>query len=267
MKLPQFVPILTAFTARVAGCEVPELLQSPTALARALADTQTVIGHDGILNIFDPLLLSAACIRKQDKMNSLAGTHGMGLTPPDEILQTAPLATLLESIQPLRHNLLDRAMIFATFTGPGLLYSQLQDAFESCGMTGGADSDYILDVILSVVRSSLELKADGIALIEQTVPGVPSELQRCHKTIRKLADFYDASFLVFRLPGAEDQEPVIPAHCVFDLAPPDNCIGPLFGQLGQSAASNTPPVTTACDVPESTPVEGLKSLLQEVRDV
>jgi hypothetical protein len=265
MKLPQFVPILTAFTARVAGREVTGLLQSPTALARALADTQTVVGHDGVLSIFDPLLLSTACIGKQDEMNSAAGAHGIGLTPPDEILQTAPLATILESIQPLRHYLPDRAMIFATFTGPGLLYYQLQDTFESCGMTGGADSDYVLDVIRNVVRSSLELKADGIALIEQTVPGTPSELQRCHKTVRKLADFYDAGFLAFRLPGAENQEPGIPAHCVFDLAPPDNCIGPLFGQLGKSAASNTPPATTAGDVPASTTVDELKTLLQQGR--
>jgi hypothetical protein len=265
MKLPRHIPILTAFTARVAGRDMARLLQSPTALARALADTQTVVGHDGVLCIFDPLLLQSACIRKQSEMNSSAGDHDIGLTPPEEITQTAPLATLLESIHPLRHHLPDSAMIFATFTGPGLLYSQLQGAFESCGMTGGADSDYVLDVIRDVVRSSLELKADGIALIEQTVPGIPSELRHCHKTVRKLADFYDAGFIVFNLPGAEDQEPETPAHCVFDLALPENGIGPLFGKLGQSAASNTPPLTTACDVPESTTVEGLKTLLQEGR--
>jgi len=260
MKLPQFVPILTAFTARVSGREMSELLQSPTALARALADTQKVVGHDGVLSLFDSLLLSSACIRTQGEMSTPGETHDMGLIPPDEILQTTPLATLLESIQPLRHHLPDRAMIFTTFTGPGLLYSQLQDIFESSAMTGGADSDYVLDVILSVVRSALELKTDGIALIEQAAPGIPSELQRCHKKIRKLTDFYDAGFLVFRLPGAEDQEPVIPAHCVFDLAPSAHCIDPLLGQLEQSAASDTPPVTTAGDVPASTPVEELKTL-------
>ncbi len=265
MKLPQFVPILTAFTARVAGREVTELLRSPTALARALADTQAVVGHDGILSIFDPLLLSSVCIRKQDEINSSGGSDGIDLTPPDEILKTAPLATILESIQPLRHHVSNKAKIFATFAGPGLLYSQLQNACASCDMDGGADCDYIFDVILSVVRSSLELKADGIALIEQTVPGIPSELQRCHKTVRKLADFYDAGFLVFRMPGVEDQAPAISAHCVFDLASADNFIGPLFGQLGPSVASNRPPVTTANDVPESTPVEGLKTLLQAAR--
>jgi hypothetical protein len=260
MKLPQFVPILTAFTARVAGREVTELMQSPTALAMALADTQTVVGHDGVLSIFDPSLLSSACIRKQDEMNSAGETRGTGLTPPDEILQTAPMANLLESIQPLRHLLPDRAMIFATFTGPGLLWSQLRETFVSCGMTGAAGFDYVHDVILSVVRSSLELKADGIALIEQAAPGIPSEFQRCRKMVRKLADFYDAGFLAFRLPGTEDPAQAIPAHCVFDLAPPDHFIGPIVGQLEPTAASQTPPVTTAGDVPESTPVEKLKNL-------
>ena len=265
MKLPQSVPILTAFTARVAGREMAQLLQSPTALARALADTQTVVGHDGVLCLFDPLLLASACFKEQGEMNSSCDVRGIGLNPPDEVLQTAPVATILESIQPLRHHLLDRAMILVTFAGPGLLYSQLQDAFESCGMAGGADTDYVVDVIRNVVRSSLDLKADGIALIEQMEPGMPAELQRCHKTVRKLADFYDASYIVFNLPGAEDQELGIPAHCVFDLASPDDGMGPLFGKFDQSAASNTPPVTTVGDVPESTPVEGLKTLLQKGR--
>jgi hypothetical protein len=267
MKLPRYIPILTAFTARVAGRDMAQLLQSPTALARALADTQTVVGHDGVLCLFAPSLLSSACIRKQEEVTSSAGAHGIGLTPPDEILQTAPLATLLESIQPLRHHLPERAMIVATFSGPGLLYSQLQAAFESCGMTGGADSDYVLDVIRDVVRSSLEMKADCIALIEQTAPGLPSELWRCHKTVRKLADFYDAGFIVFNLPGAEDPQPGIPAHCVFDLASPGNGIGPLFGTLESSAASNTPPVSTSGDVAENMEIEELKSWSQDGRAV
>jgi len=265
MRLPQSVPILTAFTARVAGREMTHLLESPAALARALADTQTVVGHDGVLCLFDPLLLSSTCLGKQDVAGSVNGLQGDSLTAPDEILQTAPLATILESIQALRHHLPERALIFATFAGPGLLWSQLQDAFESRGMNNDAGSDYVLDVIRNVVRSSLEMKADGIALIEQTAPGLPSELRRCHKTVRKLADFYDAGFIVFNLPGAEDPQPDIPAHCVFDLASPENGIGPLFGRLEPSAASNTPPVTTAGDVPDSTTVEELKTWLQDGR--
>jgi hypothetical protein len=267
MRLPQSVPILTAFTARVAGREITHLLESPAALARALADTQTVVGHDGVLCLFDPLLLSTTCLGKQDVAGSVNGLRGDGLTAPDEILQTAPLATILESIQALRHNLPDTALILATFAGPGLLWSQLQDAFESCGMSSDAGSDYVLDVIRNVVRSSLEMKADGIALIEQTAPGLPSELWRCHKTVRKLADFYDAGFIVFNLPGAEGPQPGIPAHCVFALASPGNGIGPLFGTLESSAASNTPPVSTSGDVPDNTAIEELKSWSQDGRAV
>ena len=263
MKLPQSVPILTAFTARVAGREMEQLLQSPTALARALADTQKVVGHDGVLCLFAPLLLASACISQQKEVIASPGADGSGLTRPDEILQTAPLASILESIQPLRHHLPDSAMIYATFTGPGLLYSQLQGAFESCGMTGGADSDYVLDVIRNLTRNALELKADGIALIEQLEPGIPSEVQRCHKTVRKLADFYDSGFLVFRLPGADAQRSDFSAHCTFDLASEENLNGPVFGKLEQLAESNASPFTTAGDVPAALPVEELRLLLRK----
>lgn len=265
MKLPRYIPILTAFTTRVAGRDVEQLLQSPTALARALADTQTVVGHDGVLCLFDPLLLSSACIRSQGEVTSSPATAGFELTPPDEILQAAPLTAILESIHPLRHYLPDNAMIFATFAGPGLLFAQLRNAFESCGRANGVDPDYVVDVILKVVRSSLDMKVDGIALIEQPGTSTPSELLRVHKTIRKLADFYDAGFLVFSLPGAEQQEPGFPAHCVFNLAAGENDMGPVIGQIGQSTASNTVPITTAGDVSATMTVERLKTLLQEGR--
>lgn len=265
MKLPRCIPILTALTARVAGRNTKQLLQSPTALARALADTQTIIGHDGVLCLFDPLLLSSACIRRQEEVISSPTIDGFELIPPDEILQAAPLTAILKSIHPLRHHLPDSAMIFATFAGPGLLFAQLRDAFESCGRANGVDPDYVVDVILNVVRSSLDLKVDGIALIEQPVASPPSELLAAHKTIRKLADFYDASFLIFSLPGAIQQEPDFPAHCVFNLAAGANDMGPVVGQMGQSTASNTAPITTAGDVSATMTVEKLKTLLQEGR--
>lgn len=262
MKLPRYIPILTAFTTRVAGRSLEQLLQSPTALARALADTQTVVGHDGVLCLFDPLLLSSACIRRQGEKTLSPATDCVGLVPADEIPQTTPVTAILESIQPLRHQLPDSAMIFATFTGPGLLYTQLQSAFESCGKTGAVDPDYVIDVILNAVRSSLELKADGIALIEQTVAAAPSQLLRFHKTVRKLADFYDAGFLVFSLPESEQQSTDFPAHCVFDLPPPGMGIGPVIGQPGQATALNAHPFTTAGDVAESTAVEELKTMYE-----
>jgi hypothetical protein len=265
MKLPLFVPILTAFTARVAGREMAQLLGSPTALARALADTQTVIGHDGVLCHFDPLLLASACLRSQAENVRSDGTEGVALRSSAEVPQAAPLATLLESIQPLRRYLPEGALIYATFAGPGLLYSQLQAALESCGETGGVDPDYVVDVIRDVVRSALELKADGIALIEQTVPAAPAELLRCHKTVRKLADFYDAGFLLFRLPASEQVQHEFQAHCLFDLEFTENGMGPVTGKLGPATVSSVLPFTTAGDVAETTTVEELKTLLQGLR--
>jgi hypothetical protein len=157
---------------------------------------------------------------------------GLKLTPPDEILKAAPLAPILESIHPLQHHLPDSAMVFATFAGPGLLFAQLSDAFESCGQAGDVDPDYVVDVILNVVRSSLDMKVDGIALIEQPTASTPSELLRVHKTVRKLADFYDAGFLIFNLPGAKPQESGLPAHCVFELTAGGNDMAPVAGQIG-----------------------------------
>jgi len=250
MKLPHFVPILTTFAARVAGSETALLLQSPTRLARALAETQTVVGHDGVLCFYDPSLLLSACI----------GDPEGKLTSPDEILQTAPLSTLLEAIQPLRHQLPDSAMVFATFTGPGLLYSQMQSAFESSGLNDQVDPDYVVDVIRKVARSALELKADGIALIERTISATPSKLLRAHKAVRKLADFYDAGFLVFKLPESDEQTFPNTAHCVFDLASITSGIGPVIGQAAQSTASDHQFLTTAGDVAANTTVEELKSL-------
>ena len=260
MKLPHFVPILTTFTARVAGREMAQLLQSPTMLARALAETQIVIGHDGVLCFYDTSLLLSACIRDPEGMRLAGDDCGVVLTSPDEILQTAPLSTLLESIQPLRHQLPDSATIFATFTGPGLLYSQLQGAFKSSGLNDEVDPDYVLAVIRIVVRSALELKADGIALIEQTMATTPSKVLRAHKAIRKLADFYDAGFLVFKLTDSYEQTFPNTAHCVFDLATPTSGIGLVTAYAEQPASPELLLLTTAGDVAANTTVEELKSL-------
>jgi len=262
MRLPKFVPILSAFAARIAGRELGELLDSPPALARAVADTQTVLGHDGVLCLFDPSILVASCICGQDKTTPKNDMQGSGLREPAEILATAPLANLLESIQPLRHHLQDRALIFVTFTGPILLYTQLLDALGA-GEESGLCPDYVVDVVRSVVRSALEMKVDGIALIEQTMPAIPSELLRCHRMVRKLADFYDAGFLLFKLPGVDGQELDFPAHCVFDLTAATKGIAPVMGKLEPGSASDVTPITTGGDVPEATTVEEMKTLLHE----
>ena len=261
MKLPRFAPILTAFTARVAGRETAELLQSPAALARAVADTQTVVGHDGVLCLFDTLLLASACVRKQGDTACSSHLHHVALRDPAEVLHTPPVSTILESIQPLQLYLQGRALVFATFAGPGLLYSQLQETLRSCGGTNAVETDYVVDVIRSVVRSALELKADGIALIEPSAPANLQDLMRSYKTVRKLADFYDAAFLVFRLSAPEEPQAELPAHCVFDLKTMQNGPGLVTGSLGPGISSNVLPSTTAGDVPATTTVEELKALL------
>lgn len=265
MRLPQSVPILNAFTARVSGREMSELLQSPTELARALADTQKVVGHDGVLCLFDPLLLASSCIGESAAESSNVPAPGGQLADPDDVQQKAPLATILNSIEPLQHALPVNSTVYTTVAGPGLLWTQLQDAFQSCGMDGGADCDYVLDVIRNVVRTSLEWKADGIALIERIVSGMPSDLQRCHRTVRKLVNFYDAGFIVFKLPGSEETPTDIPAHIQFALPGEDEGPGPLAGEYASTAGGKSKPVTTRGDVPGDLSIKELKKWLEPGR--
>jgi len=235
-----------------------ELLQSPTALARALADTQTVVGHDGVLCVYDPGLIATACIGQQREATGLQSAISAGF------LQTPPLMTLLESIQPLQHHLQQRALVIVTIAGPALLCSQLQKMLQSGGGDSRVDPDHVSNVIRTVVRSALESKADGIALIEQTAPDSPEEFLRCYKTVRKLADFYDVAYLAFRLAAAGVQPPDMMAHCVFDLAADEKGLGPVRGKPGPGTASNVVPFTTAGDVSESITVEELKDLSRKI---
>lgn len=241
-----------------------ELLRSPIVLARALADTRTVVGHDGVLCLFEPALMSTSCSGDQDGSDATADRPGAKLRPADAVIRNGPLATILKSIQPLRHHLPDSAMIYATFSGPGLLLAQLQGAVEPCVENSEIHPGYVIDVVLAAVRASLDQKVDGIALIEQSDAELAPELMRCHRKVRKLADFYEAGFVVFNLPGAKEPQPGVPAHCIFNLAlganGPD---APLALQQGLSPHSLTAPFTTNGDVPESTPVEELRKLLQK----
>ena len=265
MKLPLFVPILTAFTARVAGREMAELLQSPAALARALTDTQTIVGHDGVLCLFDPTLVARACIAKPEKGSSLPNDPVIGLRDPVDVLKVTPLRALLETIQALRNQLPDSILLYATISGPGLLYAQLKDALGPCGERDAVNPDYVVDVIRNAVRSALELKADGIALIEQTAREIPSDLLRTYKMVRKLANFYDAGFLLFKVPAPREQNLEFHAHCVFELGFVENGIGLLKGQLEPASVSDVAPCSTTDDVPGTMTVEGLKSLLHKTR--
>ena len=112
-------------------------------------------------------------------MTSATDSNDILVQPAVEVLRSKPLANVFESIPALRHLLSDRAQVFATFAGPGLLYSQLQDAFASRGNAAWVDPDYVAEVILDAVRFSLDMKSDGIALIEQTSADDASGVAAC----------------------------------------------------------------------------------------
>jgi hypothetical protein len=138
----------------------------------------------------------------------------------------------------------------------------LHDVLAGGDGNNGFDTGYVIDVILGIVRSALESKADGIAFINKTVVTPPPELLRCFRKVRKLADFYSAAFLVFNLPGSESHDTDSLAHCVFNLPPPGAGIGPVSGQPGIAEVANNLSFTTAGDVPGDTAIESLKKLLQ-----
>lgn len=263
LKLPHFIPILTTFAARVSGRESGELLQSPSALARSLADTQAVVGHDGVLCTYAPSILVSSCIEEQSEMSTGAGAGGTPLRPAADALRSKPVATVFESIQALRHLLAGRARVYAAFTGPGLLSCQIRDALASHSNAAWADPEYVAEIVLATVRLSLDLKADGVALIEQATLGMPGDLLRVHRKVRKLADFYDSAYLVFHEQGSEEDDPGFPAHCVFDLKSIAHGIGPVAGRVESSFAADDTPCTTAGDIPACTSVAALKSLFIE----
>jgi hypothetical protein len=266
MKLPQSIPILTAITARVAGSEIADLIRSPARLARALADTQIVVGHDGVLCLFDPWLLLGSCTSDvQMSSQPSASSQVDGLTPPGEVAARLPLSSLLETIEPLRHHLPGGVKIYAAFSGPALLRTQLRETLASGGeraVPAAADPDfgYVREVLKGLVRSFLELGADGIALLEQSMPETAPELAACYRIVRKLTAFYDAGYIVFNLSPGERPESDFKAHCVFDLPPPGQGNGPVFGRSGCSYTGPERPLTSAGDVPVDTPFEDLKKI-------
>ena len=265
MKLPRFTPILTSYLERVANRDIGQLLRSPIALSNALAEMQVAVGHDGVLCVYEPTLLARACSQGPQGRQQSASAAGARLNTPDEALLAAPLCTLLDALQPLRYRLPESALLYAALAGPGLLFSQLQSAADRAGAGDGADPGYVVSVIRAAVRAALERKADGVALIERTTPATPPGLLRAHKSVRKMADFYDAGFLVFTLPESADRVTPDPAHCVFDLGNAAGSAEPLLGHADASAGADHPPWTTAGDVAADVPIDTLKQLTMEAR--
>jgi len=248
--LPKFIPILTSYAVRVSGREIGSLLASGAGLARALLDTQKVVGHDGILCLFHTPVLVESCIEST--------TGPLRLRAADDVPGAGRMAVMLEAVRALRRQVSPSTSVFAAFAGPGLLLAELTGR-EGDG--DAVDADYAGDVFLGAVRAAFEAEAHGIAVIEQRMAAIPPDVAALYRSANKLAEFYDGAQLVYHLPGAGDAATTA-AHGTFFLASgADTC----RARQGLGAAGRTVPVTTAGDVPSDTPLELLKELREQVQ--
>lgn len=243
---PRFLPILPAFAARVAGRAPGDPAGSGAALARALADARTVVGHDGVLCHFDAGILVDAC---------LAG--GGALRDPESIADAPPLRALRDAIEALGALLGNQGSALFTLCGPALLHERLRERLPGAPLL--EDGDYAGDVFTAVLRVALESGAHGVALIDHLPADAAEEFGSAYRSARKLADFYARDLLLFLLPGSALPPPAGP-HCCFLLpAAGEPCaLLPALSVDGSRWAA--PPYTTAGAVPADTPVETLRAL-------
>jgi hypothetical protein len=266
-KLPEFIPILTSFTARVGGRSLDELLMSPAGLARAIAETQKLVSHDGVLCLYYASLLVAACLNREKKQSPGDQPAGVRLRSAEDIPRAGQFSVVLEAIRILRHQLPSNALIFAALAGPGLLFSELRAMCESSTQRDSVDGEYASSVIVSAVRSALKSGADGIALIERVTGTTPPELLSSHKTIRKVVDFYGSTLLLFQELGSDHPDASSHAHCIFTLCSQESACNLVVGRVGPTCTSEVVPVTTAGDLPAETPVEELLEMKARIPEV
>ncbi len=243
-SFPKFVPILSAYATRVSGRNFSELLSSSAALARALADTQRVIGHDGVLCLYRPALLAQCCV-----------TSGPTFCPPDDLPRTGIMAIVLEAARALRKQLGPRIQTIACFPGPALMLAELK---KSCGPEPGelADYDYVGDAFLATVRAACETGINGIAVVEDVPPEASQELTSLYRSARKLVDFYSCAFCFFLQPGSAVTDGTQFADYTFSLPP----AGAGLSLVRARPVSDATPATTASDVPPDVSVEALLAL-------
>jgi len=247
--LPKFIPILTSYAVRVSGREIGSLLASGAGLARALLDTQKVVGHDGVLCLFHPPVLVDSCIE--------SSSGPLRLRQAEDVPGAGRMAVMLDAVRALRRQVAPGTSVFAAFAGPGLLLAEL------AGRAAGGDevdADYAGDVFLGAVRAGFEAEAHGVAVIEQRMAAVPPELAALYRSANKLAEFYDGAQLVFHLPGVGEAATTA-AHGSFLL---DSGVDACHPVRGAGTAGGTMPATTAGDVPADTPLERLKELRVQV---
>jgi hypothetical protein len=245
-KYPKFMPILSSYTSRVSGRSSQELLASPAGLARALADTQRVVGHDGVLCFYAPHLQARSCVQS-------AGS----LCSADDAPQSGSLAAVLEAIAALRTTLPSGVHICACFPGPELMLAELR---RSClpNPPELSDYDYVGDVFLSLVRAACEAGAHGVAIAED-LHGGECAPESCFRSARKLVDFYSAALVAFLEPGSDAAGALAIADFVFKL-PADPGKLELLGGAANGFANEKTPMTTNKDVPIDVSVEELRVL-------
>jgi len=248
--LPRFMPMLTSFAARVAGCAPAELPRSAALLARALRDTQKVVGHDGVLCVFEPGLLAAAC---------LDGSGG--LRAPQAVVAAPEVSVLLDAVKGLAAQLPRQAAPLVVLDGPSLLTAELRRRCPEAPET--ADSDYVSDVFTAVLRTALESPAQGVALIESGATPRGPELQGLHRSARRLADFYERWLVQFLLPGTAGPGPQDWAHCSFALSAAGDPCALLRAISYDHELATEAPATTAGDIPAETPVAVVRGLCTE----
>ena len=247
---PEFLPILTTYAARISGRTLSETRASAATLARALLDSQRVVGNDGILCLFDPMTLVDACIG--------AGTEGSRLRAPEMVPGCSPIATILSAVGVMRPQLPRDVRVYASFAGPALL---LQELSARTGNADEVDIDYVGDVFLATVRAAFDARAHGIAVIEQPLAEIPPPIAALYRSANKLADFYEGLQMVFHLPGVTTSA-ATEAHCSFFLESDRDC-GQLLQGVGRTEARM--PFTSAADVTPDTPIQRLREMRELAR--
>ena len=245
-KYPRFVPLLGSYTTRVSGRDPQELLGSPAGLARALVDTQHIVGHDGVLCFYAPHLLAKSCLKAPGSLCSA-----------DDAPQSGSMAAVLEAITVLRSVVASGVHISACFPGPALMLAELR----GCCLPNPpelSEYDYVGDVFLNLVRAACEVGAHGVAVAEN-VPCGESVPDSYYRSARKLVDFYSAALAVFLEPGSDAAPAFSGADFVFRLpAQPDNL--ELLAGSANGLADYKPPMTTNKDVPIDVSVDELRAL-------
>ncbi len=248
-SFPTFIPILTSYAARVSGRSPAELLSSPGALARAVADTQRVAGQDGVLCLYAPELLVDACVT--------LGNGSPEFCPAEDVPRCKPLSLVLEAAHALHSQLPGNVFTFACFPGPGFVLSALRSKFGN-DSPELADCDYVSDAFTFTARAALETGIQGIAVVEKVTPEAPG-LESAYRSTRKLADFYSAAFLIFL--EQSESVPSAPSFADFSFQVPTQFRArELVVGIPAPWIDAAPPATTAGDVPGTVSVQELQSL-------